>query len=245
VPNYNRVFTLASSKYFKWADYDDILAPHFLDTCVRALERDPDAVVCFPRATLIDAGGSTLSDYDPLPDTSSVEPHIRFGNLILEPHMAVQSMGVMRTDAVRRTMLHGSFPSSDEVFLAEMALHGRFVEVPERLLFVRVHAEQSYRGRLASLRNRVTFMDTSLSGRLVPIRWLYFRACLRGIHRAPVTVFSRWRCYLQMIRWAFRLQNIRSLCKDALLSAANVYLGAREAVQRTVGAVVLRCAGRT
>ena len=33
-PNYNRAFELSSGEYFKWADYDDPLAPEFLSKCV-------------------------------------------------------------------------------------------------------------------------------------------------------------------------------------------------------------------
>jgi glycosyltransferase involved in cell wall biosynthesis len=233
-PNYNRVFTLSRSKYFKWADYDDMLHPDFVAACVNVLERQPEAVVCFPRALLIDEKGIVRSDYDPLPDTSSPKPHIRFRNLILAPHLAVQSMGLMRSATIGKTMLHGCFPSSDEVFLAEMGLYGRFVEIPERLLFVRIHPAQSTRGKLALQRNRVAFFDTSLSGKIVLVKWLYCRACLKAICRAPIGILSRLCCYLQMLRWSLRYRTFRALCKDGVLAAARILLDWRRVAGRGV-----------
>ncbi len=221
-PNYNRVYSLSRSRYFKWADYDDLLDPEFLARSVEVLEQNPEAVVCFPRARLINEEGAVISDYDPLPDTSSPKAHIRFRNLVLAPHIAVQSMGLMRSATVRETTLHGSFPSSDEVFLAEMALRGRFVEIPERLLSVRIHPQQSTRGALALQRSRVTFFDTSLSGKTVLVKWLYLRACLRAIHQAPLGVFSRLYCYMQMARWSLRYRTLRALCKDGFLAVAGI-----------------------
>ena len=50
--------------------------------------------------------------------------------------------GVMRSDAVRNTRLHGSYRSSDFVFLAELAVQGRFAFTPEYLFNLREHAGQ-------------------------------------------------------------------------------------------------------
>ena len=53
--------------------------------------------------------------------------------------------GLMRRDALNRTRLHGAYPSSDYVLLAELALLGRFLYVPERLFFRRIHPAMSRR----------------------------------------------------------------------------------------------------
>jgi glycosyltransferase involved in cell wall biosynthesis len=231
-PNYNRVFELSNSKYFKWADYDDLLSPDFLARCLAGLEENPDAVLCYPRARLIDEQQAVLCEYDPLPDTSSLKPQIRFRNLILAPHLAVQSMGLMRSAAIRRTMLHGSFPSSDEIFLAEMALQGRFVELPERLLSVRIHPEQSTRGPRAWQRDRVTFFDTSLAGQIVLVKWLYCRACFQAAYRAPIGGLARASCYLHIVRWSLRYRTLRALCKDAVLGTARTWGAWRQRTRR-------------
>ncbi len=218
-PNYNRVFTFASGRYFKWADYDDLLAPDFLEKCVGVLDSQPGVAVCFPRSRVIDQDGSVIEDYDPLPDTSSREPHVRFANLLLSnDNRVVQASGLMRSDLVKKTTMHGSYPCSDEVFLANMALLGRFHEIPDRLFFVRIHPRQSTRGVLASERARVLFFDTSLKGKAVLIKWPYFRDCLTAIHTASVGVYQGLRCYAVMARWLLIPKNFRSMSKDILLA---------------------------
>jgi glycosyltransferase involved in cell wall biosynthesis len=219
VPNLNRAFELSHGTYFKWADHDDILAPEFLERSVGVLDSEPAVVLCFPRTKVIDGSGNVLEEYDPLPKTDSLPPHTRFGNLILAPDgRAIQSMGLMRADAARKTGLNGSYPSSDEVFLAHLALLGEFREIPERLLYYRIHPKQSTKGVLASERARVLFVDTSLKGKTVLIKWPYLKDCIAAINTAPIGIPERVRCYGQLGRWLLLRKNMRSMTKDVLLA---------------------------
>ena len=43
-----------------WLAHDDKLAPEFLERCVAALDRDPDAVLSYPKAIDIDEQGNCL-----------------------------------------------------------------------------------------------------------------------------------------------------------------------------------------
>ncbi len=43
-PNHNLVFGLASGKYFKWAGYDDIIAPDFMARCFEILKLNKGAL---------------------------------------------------------------------------------------------------------------------------------------------------------------------------------------------------------
>src|SRR5215216_2482679 len=117
-PNYNLVFELSSSEFFKWADYDDLLAPEFLSKCIEVMDEDSGIVLCFPSARVIDESGNVLGDHQFMSLTDSPEASIRFRNLALYPDMAYQVSGLMRSSAVKKTALHGSYPSSDLVLLA-------------------------------------------------------------------------------------------------------------------------------
>ncbi len=218
-PNYNTAFALSSGEYFKWADYDDVLAPEFLERCVETLDTHPDVAVCFPRSVIIDENGQKVQEYDPLPDTASIRAHHRFRNLIMEPdHFAIQASGLMRAAAIRKTVMHGSYPSSDEVFLASVALQGNFYEIPERLIYVRRHPKQSTKGILASERARVLFFDTSLQGQPVLVKWRYLAGALTAVQTAPIGQRQRLMCYGHMLRWLTVPKNARSLTKDMLLA---------------------------
>jgi glycosyltransferase involved in cell wall biosynthesis len=217
-PNFNRVFELSSGEYFKWAAYDDLIAPDFLLQCVVALDQNPAVVLCYPRAKLIDERGIFLANYDPKPNTCSSKPQERFRNLILAPHMALQVFGLMRASILKRTALIGNYPSSDEVLLAELALLGPFYELPERLFFNRIHPEQSIRGALSVQRARVVWFDAAKKGKVVLCHWRYFFECLRVIRRSPLSGYERTYCYVQMGRWLLVPSHFRAMGKDLIIA---------------------------
>jgi hypothetical protein len=93
--------------------------------------------------------------------------------------------GVVRASALRRTRLLGAYPSADYVLLAELALVGEFVEVPERLFLRRLHPEMSRRVNPSAAAAAAWFSPSTKqryraeSGRLVAEH-------LRAIARAPI-----------------------------------------------------------
>jgi glycosyltransferase involved in cell wall biosynthesis len=218
-PNYNRVIGLARGEYFKLADYDDLLAPTFLECCIAILDSMSSVVVCYARARLIDENGFDLGPCDPKPDTGSPQPHERFRKLILEPHLAIQSMGLMRRDAIMQTRLYGSYPSSDEVFLAELSLWGQYYEIQDRLISIRIHAKQTTKGTYTLQRDRVLLFDTSLTDKISLPKWWYLSGCLRAIANAPLLPAERFACYITMLKWLSIPAHIRALVKDFLLAA--------------------------
>ena len=153
------------------------------------MEHDPDIVLVFPLARVIDENGEVLGDYEYKSDTSSPERRIRFRNLVLEPDTAYQVSGLMRSNAVGKTALHGSFPASDLVFLAELTFYGRFCELPEPLFFPRYHADQSAQV-IPVERNRVVFFDTSNRGKITLPKWQYL-ACLLAINHRHCVSYER------------------------------------------------------
>jgi glycosyltransferase involved in cell wall biosynthesis len=231
-PNYNRVFQLSSHEYFKWADYDDLLAPEFLYKCIEAMDRYQDVVVCFPSARLIDDSGTVLGDHHFKSDTSSPDARIRFRNLALYPDMAYQVSGVIRSSVIQKTALHGSYPSSDLVLLAELSLHGRFYEIPEPLFFPRYHSAQSTKGVLSVERSRVVFFDTSNVGKILLPKWMLLFGFLRAIKNGPLDRSAKLYCRLQMVRWTLRPDHFRALGKDLLLAIQKAILRPFSSFQR-------------
>jgi hypothetical protein len=163
--NYNRTFRLARGEYFKWIAADDVLAPTFLERCVEALDSDGKLVLAYPRARCIDEGGNMFLDADEGGHVDwQRDPAGRFRQLV-EGNLwrMLFVFGLMRTDALRRTRLMGSFVGADGNFLAELALEGMFHEVPERLSFLRLHPGSStwHQNRRSQLH---TFFDPSSGG---------------------------------------------------------------------------------
>lgn len=145
--NFNRVFEESRSPFFKWAAADDMLAPECVERLVAALEAAPPGVVlAFPHTQIVDGQGHVVADYvDPLATSPADPPHRRLGRAVAKMVKGNLVFALMRSEALRKTRLHGGYPSSDFVLIAELALLGSFLEVPEPLFLRREHAQMSRR----------------------------------------------------------------------------------------------------
>lgn len=141
-PNYNLGFALAEGEYVKWCAHDDLLAPDFLAGCIAALDRDPRAVLAYGSGRSIDAKGRPGAADMRLPDYAAAGPEKRFAMMLGTLNDAL-IFGLWRADALRGSGLHRRFYGSDRALLAEMALKGRFVHVPDVLFYNRDHAGRS------------------------------------------------------------------------------------------------------
>ena len=197
--NANRTFELSKGKYFKLAAHDDTIAPNYLERCVEALERDTSVVLCHSRVRFIDERGEILTNYDvSLENTASVLPHKRFADLILVDHWCLEIFGLIRSSSLAKTPLFGGYVASDRVLLAELALLGRFYELPEYLFFSRQHQEQSIRALYVNFRG--TWFDSSKTGIAFP-HWRIFVEYVKCLGRVPLSATERIACYYSMLRW--------------------------------------------
>jgi hypothetical protein len=76
-------------------------------------------------------------------------------------------LGVIRLDALRRTRLMPRYAGPDRRLLAELSVHGKFVEVPEQLFFRRVHTD-SYAGNVKNAAWLRQYMTGSRAGMRLP-----------------------------------------------------------------------------
>jgi glycosyltransferase involved in cell wall biosynthesis len=160
IPNFNLVFERARGRYFKWAAHDDVCAPTFLERCVKVLDAEPKVVLASGQTELINDDGSPLAR-DPVhgyyvtrhgAPVGVIDPEHRaeggaaarrFWDILVRTMRTFEIFGLIRTDVLRRTGLHGNYYGSDKVLLAELSLQGRFQLLPEVLLYRRCHPSQS------------------------------------------------------------------------------------------------------
>lgn len=185
--NFNLAFQLTSGRYFKWAAHDDLLHPDFLQRCVAALERDPGAVLAFPRSCIIDEDGEPQGDYEHAQEIESPSCAVRFGAL-LEYHRCFEVFGVIRRDALAKTRLIGPYAHGDGVLLANLALHGRFVKIPESLFFPRRHDKQSST-MVGDYWNYAAWFNPAFRGKRTFPHWRLFGEYFRTVlfARAPLS----------------------------------------------------------
>jgi hypothetical protein len=141
--NLNLLVQLARGRLFKWAAADDVLRPGYLSRCVTTIDADPAVVLVYPQSDFVDGDGTLLDLEDPGWHLVSDDAAERLRYAIMADHFVNSILGVIRTDALRRTRLMPRYPGGDYRLLAELSLLGKFVEVPERLYVRRIHEGSS------------------------------------------------------------------------------------------------------
>ena len=198
--NYNKVARLARGEYFKWAAHDDVLAPTHIESCVRLLDREPAAVLCYPRPVIIDDEGTQVAHYDDRLHTDSSSPNLRLRRFLHKAPESNPIFGLIRASALGSTRLIGSYDSSDYVLLAELALRGEIHELPQRLFFRRVRTGAD-RPRMSN-RERAAWFDTSARGpNALPFVRVLIELC-RSVTSAPLTAKQRALCLGEIVRAA-------------------------------------------
>jgi glycosyltransferase involved in cell wall biosynthesis len=196
--NFNHVVHRAEGECFKWASHDDLCAPEFVARCVDVLDRAPDVVLAYTRSHFIDQRGNVLGEYHNDIDATGPTPFERFRAVLTNLSLCHMQFGVMRLAVLRQTGLHGAYPTSDRVLLAELALFGKLYEIDAPLFRRRDHPT-----RLARVSHSVDDLATSFdprrSGILPSLRWMRFVHHLGTILRAPIALDQKRRC----VTWLF------------------------------------------
>ena len=190
--NFNSVVSEASTPYFKWAAADDVLAPACVERCVEVLDETDDRVVLvYPETKLIDEEGAVIGDWQDGVDLREAAAHDRLRSLVQNLILGHPMFGVVRRHSLEQTHLNGSFPSSDYVLLAELAMLGEIRQVREPLFFRRVHGESS-RNANASPEQLSEWFGAGSATRREHTR--LYAEHLRAIASSPIPLRERLRC---------------------------------------------------
>jgi len=209
--NFDRVFAAAKGRLFKWQACDDVLNPSFLEQTVEALVQNPAAVLAYTLVYQIDRSGQETP-----PDTYIAKaevstrlglnrptPHERFRVFVDQSALWLPVFGLIRTDVLAQTGLMGRYVGSDRVLLAELTLHGPFVEVPQHLFGFRQHTER-YGKKYKTSRERIHWVDPSKATRLAFPEWRLLREYAQAASRAPIARPEKARCMVELARFPLR-----------------------------------------
>lgn len=207
-PNYNLVLARAStsSAFFKWASANDLCAPTFLERCLERLEADPAVVLAYPRTTLIDGGGWAIGVYADELDLRDDDPCLRLQHVLERLRLNNVMNGVIRRATLSRIPPIGPYPPADLALVIELALHGKFVEVPEQLFFRRFDRASTL--SLRPERDVLPFHDPSGRRRMLLSQWRLHAGYFGAAWRAPLTRRERRRAFGYLGRqlyWSRRL----------------------------------------
>ncbi len=231
--NFNRVFELARGELFKWAAHDDLCEPDFLAQGVAALDADPSVVWCHSRFVTIDPRGrvvegpfgrlfdartkagldpETAADWGPA-DRNAAQ---RYRSILLGGTWGVDVFGVVRAAALRRTRLLLPFYGAEKILLAELALQGRYHEIPAPLFRMRVHEAGS--GALDSAAAQQAFFAPG-AGNPRYARLRILQAFATAISRTPLSVADRAACLAALASYVLQLRKWPQATRQILRGA--------------------------
>lgn len=228
--NFNEVFRLARAPYFKWAAYDDLCLPTYLERCVEVLDRQPEVLWVHSRSRHINAQGELLNGpntpqvsylaacrpapgHCKEPTRDDARPSERFRAVLLGHGGCLDSYGLIRREVLEKTQLLIPVFGSEKVLMAELALWGRYAEVPEPLFLARVHPAAAGYQRDAKRQRR--FINP-FGSRWQFGRWQLLKGYVRAVRHSPVNFSERQRCYRTIARWVCQVHKWKSVVVKAL-----------------------------
>ncbi len=233
--NFNEVFRLSRSEYFKWASHDDVCHPTFLARCVEVLDNQPEIAWCHSRSRHIDGegdllfgeetpkisyvasdaenreGGDSLGD---LPTRASARASDRFRSVLLGRDGCLDSYGLIRSSVIRKTPLYLPYFGAEKVFVAELTLWGRYYEIPETLFLARIHAKAA--GALRDEQAQRRFMAPLSATRRQSARLRLLAGYLAAVRRSELKWIERARCYSAIARYLLQINKWRNVIAAAL-----------------------------
>ncbi len=212
INNFARMIELSDAPYFMWGSYDDQIEPSFIRRCLETIEQDETIALVYPRSRVYNEQGEFVGFGNDVLKADGLDPVDRFLHVIWELNMCNAFYGLFRRRLMRKTRsLRMNAYAHDNLFLAEIALAGRIIQI-EDVLFVR-HLTRNYDLSLAEHHADVIgALDPSYleAGITLPFCRLTYAHCeLINHSRLPLdrkehlTAEIR-RCFRQ--RWAGQLE---------------------------------------
>ncbi len=205
--NYNQLFHRSRGEYFRWFNADDLSSNRLHEVCLKVLEANPDAVMAYGKTDIIDGEGQLVEHYDDNLDLQQDSAAERFFQYFSVVGLTNAIYGLMRRAALARTILmgNGSFPAADINLMAELALQGKIIEIPETLFFRRMHEQASSWDRKNQTVQQLFWTGKSSKFVLPTLKkeWAYWRAI--GNCSAPSAEKLRMKVFLaRRMLWSRR-----------------------------------------
>lgn len=189
--NCNDLMENARGEMMFFAFHDDVVAPEYVSSLVKALKNKPEAILAFSDLELVDPDGTR--ELLECAEMSKVENATLRGLMIARRrsnfHWWIPNRGLFRKNAYERI---GGIPksefgefSADWTWLLHMSLLGPFIRVPETLCFKRYQKSSlsinwhrtpvKYRGLARAGIREVRRSDLSFTGKFLLCGYLRYR----------------------------------------------------------------------
>jgi glycosyltransferase involved in cell wall biosynthesis len=248
-PNFNFVFKMSRSPYFKWAAHDDVLGPNFLRDCLDLLESDPSLAFAHPMAAQIDQDGKVNATFDADYLPGGLTPSQRLRWLLWVPEFN-EFFGLIRSDVLRRTHLLASFGGADRNLVAEILFMGDKGCAPRYEFFRRDFPGAQSRNLAPGRHSAAAEMRWYDPKARLPVTMIWperLRRYLMAVFAAPITPAQKLACLWVIVERGTR-RGIHRLSGRTLLAGRPKIGGPRPSPAgppRPPALSNLRCAGAT
>ena len=196
--NFNNTFNLSCGKYFMWLSHDDVLHERYIERCIEAIEARKDTRIVYSKIQVINADGDAIPFDKELKDLDDDDIAVRFRHCMSpQPYNQSVIYGLMRRADLAKTTLYGDFVAADRCLVAQLALRGKFYQIPEYLFYRREHA-QNFRGDSENLR---AHMPETMKWFAFP-EWNVLRQHVRTVRTFPAPISVKSRLYYEIVRWS-------------------------------------------
>ena len=208
--NYDAVFHESKTPFFKWASSNDLCRPRFLELCMNALDEHPDAVLSCTHTVLFDEDAQKESEYVENIEWHNKDPIARYREFWSKAGLNNVMNGVIRSDALRRTMLNMSFQGSDLNMIADLLLQGPAIIVDEPLFYRRMAPSASTAAKSKTEHDEFFSQEPVQAVYLQRTKRLWF--AMIGAIRAPKKLRTKMRAFAYALRRIVR--NRREILRE-------------------------------
>ena len=170
--NFHLTLLLSKGKYFMWASADDARRPEMIARCVEVLEANPEAVLAYTHTELLDPATGTRRKYFDSYRLDQEDLAERYVSLIQSLDLGNAIYGLYRR-SVQSTIPPFARGSSrfiaftDAVFLANVVLQGKVIQIPEMLFIRRRGKSKAWTDNIAYI-ERCAFPNFLTNGVTLP-----------------------------------------------------------------------------
>ncbi len=137
--SWNKTFALSHGKYFFWSGGHDLWNPQCIALCCNQLEQHRDAVLAFPRTTIINQEGREIETMNESSfDSRNLSAEQRYVFVLRNLDKCNILHGLWRRSSLEGSVLFSSQWGPDVLLIAQMTLRGSFLSVPEAQWFRRI-----------------------------------------------------------------------------------------------------------
>jgi glycosyltransferase involved in cell wall biosynthesis len=197
--NFRKVLELSNGEFFKYAAYDDECHPTMLRRCMEVMvASDPSVALVYTRSEIIDENSAVVAPlatprWDSVA-TAAKSAHQRLLHVLWRVLHGQAFYGVIRSSFLRRVRPFGSI-ATDWVILAQLAMLGKIIEVPEVLFRLRRHSSNSWNGKNTS-RQVLHWNDPDANRfeKALPFRVSIMLEHMKSVNYLPLSPFEKVTC---------------------------------------------------